>query len=222
MLFRSLPGNVAADISGLEDQFHTVVIVGRSDQPEPWGAIALADTVRPQAKATIASLKRLGVKVAMLTGDNERIARALGRYLDIDEVRSGLMPEDKVTTLRSLRDRYGPVAMVGDGVNDAPALTEADLGIAMGVAGTGVAIESADVLLMSDDIARIPPLLELSRRSRGVIRQNLTFATIVMLIAASLALVGILPLSLGVVVHEGGTLLVVANGLRLLAGNWRT
>ncbi len=216
-----LSESIVTDISDLEDQFHTVVVVGRSDRPEPWGAIALSDTVRPRAKATVASLKRLGIKVAMLTGDNERIAGALGRSLDIDDVRAALMPEDKVTTLRSLRARYGPVAMVGDGVNDAPALTEADLGIAMGVAGTGVAIESADVLLMSDDIARVPALLELSRRSRGIIRQNLTFATIVMLIAASLALVGILPLSLGVVAHEGGTLLVVANGLRLLAGNWR-
>jgi Cd2+/Zn2+-exporting ATPase len=153
----------------------------------------------------------------MLTGDNARAAAAIGRRVGIDDVRAGLLPEGKIAAIEELRARYGPVAMVGDGVNDAPALAAADLGIAMGAAGTDAAIESADVLLMSDDISRVPPLLELAGAARRTIRQNLVLAAAVMLVVVTLALVGVLPLSLGVVVHEGSTLVVVLNGLRLLA-----
>lgn len=204
-----------ATVEELEDAFNTVVIVSRDGVV--CGTIALADTIRPGVADVIARLKSRGFAVAMLTGDNVRVARALGRTLGIEDVRAGLLPEDKVTVVDDLRERYGAVAMVGDGVNDAPALASADLGIAMGAAGTDTAIESADVLLMSDDIARVPATLEMAQRARGVIRQNMVFAFAVMLVAVVLAVTGLIPLSIGVVVHEGSTLLVVANGLRLLA-----
>jgi Cd2+/Zn2+-exporting ATPase len=209
------PAALAA-LDALEADAHTVVVLSGS---EPWGMIALADTVRPPAAGVVAALKERGYAVALLTGDNARAGAALGRRLGIDEVRAGLLPDGKVAAIRELRARYGPVAMVGDGVNDAPALAAADLGIAMGAAGTDAAIESADVLLMSDDVARIPPMFALAGAAQKVIRQNLVVAAAVVLVAMVLALVGILPLSLGVVVHEGSTLVVVANGLRLLA--WR-
>jgi Cd2+/Zn2+-exporting ATPase len=209
-----LPLDDVVTLDALEADAHTVVVVSAD---APWGLIALADTPRPRAAETIAALKQRGYAVAMLTGDNARAAAAVGRRLGIDEVRAGLLPEGKVAAIRELRARYGPVAMVGDGVNDAPALAAADLGVAMGAAGTDAAIESADVLLMSDDVSRVPALLGLAGAARSAIRQNLVAAAAVMLVAVASALVGVLPLSLGVVVHEGSTLLVVANGLRLLA-----
>jgi Cd2+/Zn2+-exporting ATPase len=132
-------------------------------------------------------------------------------------VRAGLLPHEKVAAVEELRARYGPVAMVGDGVNDAPALATAALGVAMGVAGTDVALESADVLLMSDDLGRLPQALRLARRARRIVRQNLAFAFAVMATLMVLALGGGVPLPLGVVGHEGSTLIVVVNGLRLLA-----
>jgi Cd2+/Zn2+-exporting ATPase len=210
----ALPAAAIAELDGLEADAHTVVVLSNA---APWGLIALADTPRPRAVETVAALKERGYAVVMLTGDNARAAAAIGRRLGIDEVRAGLLPDGKVVAVRELRQRYGPVAMVGDGVNDAPALAAADLGVAMGAAGTDAAIESADVLLMSDDVSRLPALLGLAGAARVVIRQNLVVASLVMLAAVTLALVGVLPLSLGVVVHEGSTLVVVANGLRLLA-----
>ncbi len=137
------------------------------------------------------------------------------------KIRSELLPQQKVDAIRELQQRYGPVAMVGDGVNDAPALATAELGVAMGVAGTDVALESADVLLMSDDLARLPSTFRLARRSRRIVRQNLTFAFGVMATLMVLAILGDIALPLGVVGHEGSTLLVVANGLRLLVRSGR-
>jgi Cd2+/Zn2+-exporting ATPase len=217
-LFEHLTPDVAIEIAAQESMGHTVVALG---DEEPWGLIAIADTVRPEAEAAVRRLKQIGIKrVVLLTGDNAPVATALGSALGVDEVRSELLPHEKVAAIKELQERYGPVAMVGDGVNDAPALATAALGVAMGVAGTDVALESADVLLMGDDLARFPGALAHARRARTIIRQNLTFAFGVMAILMLFTIFGNLALPLGVVGHEGSTLVVVANGLRLLVRRW--
>lgn len=210
----------AADsqVRRLEDEGKTVLLVHNHTVV---GAIAVADRLRPQAHATVAALKRAGVeRVAMLTGDNERVAQAIASEVGVDEVHAALMPDDKVKVLKDLREKYGNIAMVGDGVNDAPALATASIGIAMGAAGTDVALETADVVLMADDLSKLPYVIRLSKKARRVVWQNITFslAVIVLLIAGTFGLFGpTLPLPLGVVGHEGSTVLVVFNGLRLLA-----
>ncbi len=182
------------------------------------GVIAAADTVRPESAAVVANLRKLGVRhLVMLTGDNDQVARAVARQVGIDDVRANLLPDQKLAQIEALR-RDGGVVMVGDGVNDAPALALADIGIAMGGRGTDVALETADVVLMQDDLHRLPYAIDLSRRTRTTIRWNIGFSlsVIVVLIASTLS-VGI-PLPLGVVGHEGSTIIVVLNGLRLLRG----
>ncbi|MFL5806289.1 MAG: heavy metal translocating P-type ATPase [Roseiflexaceae bacterium] len=217
-LFGEPTPDVAIEVQAQEHQGRTVVAIG---DEQVWGLIALADTVRPEAAAAVARLKALGIaRVVLLTGDNQQVARSLGAALGVDEVRAELLPHEKVAAIKELQERHGPVAMVGDGVNDAPALATAALGVAMGAAGTDVAIESADVLLMSDDLGRLPAALGLARRARAIVRQNLAFAFGVMATLMLLAIVGEIALPLGVVGHEGSTLLVVANGLRLLARRW--
>jgi Cd2+/Zn2+-exporting ATPase len=213
-LFGQLTPDVAIEVYTQEIQGRTVVMLG---DDEPWGVIAIADTVRPEAAAAVARLKAAGIeRVVLLTGDNATVANTLGAALGVDEVRAELLPHQKVAAIKDLQACYGPVAMVGDGVNDAPALATAALGVAMGAAGTDVALESADVLLMGDDLGRLPGALDLARRARRIIRQNLVFAFAVMTTLMVLAIVGNIALPLGVVGHEGSTLLVVANGLRLL------
>ncbi|MCS7050452.1 MAG: heavy metal translocating P-type ATPase, partial [Thermomicrobium sp.] len=178
----------------------------------------IADVVRPVAKEVIAQLRTLGIRrLVMLTGDNERAARAIAREVGLDEWRAGLLPEDKVTVVRELQAAGLRVAMVGDGVNDAPALAAADVGIAMGAAGTDVALETADVVLMSDDLTKLPYALQLSRAARRVIVQNLAIALGVIVVLVSSIMIRGIPLPLAVVGHEGSTIVVVLNGLRLLA-----
>lgn len=182
------------------------------------GLLAIADELREDAVAMIRGLKAIGIeRVVMLTGDNPRVAAQIAARAGVDEFHAGLLPEDKVTILRELRRRYGTIAMVGDGINDAPSLAVADIGIAMGSAGTDVAIETADVVLMANDLRKIPFAVDLARQAKGIVRQNLTFAlaVIVVLVASAFGLQ--LPLPLGVVGHEGSTVIVVLNGLRLLA-----
>jgi Cd2+/Zn2+-exporting ATPase len=193
-------------------------ICGEHDKPTVryLGFIAVADKVREEAPAIVARLRELGVKkVVMLTGDGTRVAGAVAKACGVDEFHADLLPQDKVRVIQKLKET-GRVAMVGDGVNDAPALATADVGVAMGAAGTDVAMETADVVLMSDALDGIPYTLALSRRTRTVVFQNLTFAlgVIVVLIVSALGLH--LPLPLGVVGHEGSTVLVCLNGLRLL------
>ncbi len=193
---------------------NTVVFV--AEQNVPIGLIALADKVRPQSKKTIAKLRKMGIrKIVMLTGDNADVAQAIAGDLWIDEIHADLLPEQKVEVLNRLK-KTGTVAMVGDGVNDAPALALSHLGIAMGAAGTDVALETADVVLMGDDLEKIPYMLWLTRKARRVVWQNISFslAVIVMLLAGVFLID--LPLTAGVIGHEGSTLLVVLNGLRLL------
>ncbi len=180
------------------------------------GLIALSDTLRPEAVTVIQELRQLGVqRVLMLTGDNARSAQFIGKLAGVDEVFSQLLPEDKMRILQEHR-KFGSVAMIGDGVNDAPALSTADVGIAMGAAGSDVALESADVVLMSNDLRKIPHILALSRQAQRVVFQNLGFASFVIAALVISALGLHLPLTLGVIGHEGSTVIVCLNGLRLL------
>jgi len=181
------------------------------------GALAIADRPRPRAREALNALRASGVKqLVMLTGDDEDTARAVARELGLDDVRAELLPEDKSRVLEELRTRYGPVAMVGDGVNDAPALASADVGIALGAAGTDVALETADVVVMGEELGELAHAVDLSRAARTIVRQNLAFAVSVMVVLVVLALAGRIGLTAGVVGHEGSTVIVVFNGLRLL------
>ncbi len=206
--------NAAAVADRLRAEGKTVMLVG--DRTGVHGVIAVADVVRPGAADVIAALKRLGItRIVMLTGDHADVARAIARQVGITEVYADLLPEEKLLTIRRLM-RDGPVAMVGDGVNDAPALATATLGIAMGGTGTDVALETADVVLMADDLTKLPYAIALSRRTRRTIIQNLAFSLTVIAVLVTSALTVSIPLPLGVVGHEGSTIVVVLNGLRLL------
>lgn len=207
-------------VKELQYEGKTSVIVAhmQGEKVTPLGLIALADALRPDAAAVVRDLKQLGiVKVIMLTGDNEHVARAIARQAGVDEFYADLLPEDKLQLIHDFKEKYGAVAMVGDGVNDAPALALATIGMAMGAAGTDVAMETADVVLMANRLDNIPYAIALSRKTRRVLTANLSFA----LFMIALMLVGIfgwaLPLPLAVLGHEGGTVLVSLNGLRLLA-----
>ncbi|WP_323676045.1 heavy metal translocating P-type ATPase [Halorubellus sp. PRR65] len=210
--------NLAEDtIPRLQREGKTVVLVGTEDELE--GIVAVADEVRPGARDAVAALQAFGLEVVMLTGDNEGTAAAVAEQVGVDEYRAGLLPEDKVDAVRELDARYdGGVAMVGDGVNDAPALATATVGVAMGAAGTDTAIETADVALMSDDVAKLPYLYDLSHRANGVIRQNI-YASLG--VKAALAVGVAVPyvnvsLALAVLVGDAGmTLGVTGNALRL-------
>jgi Cd2+/Zn2+-exporting ATPase len=193
----------------------STMIVG--DHSGVHAVLAVADTLRPGVKETVAALRRAGIKrTVMLTGDNPLVAKAIARSVGIDEVHADLLPEEKLAVIETLK-ASGKVAMIGDGVNDAPALAIADVGISMGGAGSDVALETADVVLMSDDLGKLYGTISLSRAMRKTIRANLTFAlSIITVLAVSTLIVGI-PLPLGVVGHEGSTIVVVLNGLRLLA-----
>jgi Cd2+/Zn2+-exporting ATPase len=211
-----------AELSRLQDAGKTGMLVGEivGDELSPTvrylGFIAVADKVRQEAPAIIRHLRELGVKkIVMLTGDGKRVAAAVAKACGVDEVYADLLPQDKVRVIQRLKET-GRTVMVGDGVNDAPALATADVGIAMGAAGTDVAMETADVVLMSDALEGIPFTLALSRRTRRVVYQNLTFALAVIAVLIVGALGFRLSLPLGVVGHEGSTVLVCLNGLRLL------
>jgi Cd2+/Zn2+-exporting ATPase len=198
--------------------------VGSQRDWEPVGFIGVADAIRPAAPATVDRLHQVGIeRVAMLTGDNRAVAEQIAKEVGIDEVYSELLPEQKVDIVRELVQQ-GPTAMVGDGVNDAPALATATVGIAMGAGGTDVALETADVVLMSSDLSKLPFTVELGRRAARIVRQNVIFSVGVIITLVLLTIVVpffvkgfFMPLPLGVVGHEGSTLIVVANGLRLLA-----
>lgn len=214
----SLSAAAKAALDKLEAEGKTPVIVGGRDI---LGVIGVADTVRPSAQRTLNALRAAGIKrFIMLTGDHSAVATAVAKQLGIPEqdVFAELLPEDKVSRIKEL-SQSAKVAFLGDGVNDAAALATAGVGVAMGAAGTDVALEAADVALLSDDLERLPETYSLARQANRVIRQNLAFALGIMIIMVVLTLFWRLPLPLGVIGHEGGTLLVVANGLRLLA--WR-
>ena len=203
------------DVNRLQAEGKTVVVVG--DEKAPWGLIALRDNLRPNARRAIEALHAAGVeKVAMLTGDNERTARAIAGELGIDEVYAELKPEDKVAKVRELSERYGHVAMVGDGVNDAPALAEATVGVAMGAAGTDVALETADVALMADDLEKLAYGLGIARRNQSVVSQNLGLSALVIGTLVLGAVAGAFTLPIAVLGHEISEFVVIGSGLRML------
>jgi Cd2+/Zn2+-exporting ATPase len=206
---------IQSQISELEKQGKTVVLLGSKE--ESMGIIAVADRVRVEAKNVVQTLKHAGIeRVIMLTGDNEGTATAIARETEIDEFYAKLLPEDKVETVKKLREKYHYIAMVGDGVNDAPAMAEADIGIAMGAAGTDIAIETSDFVLMSDDLAKIPYIIKLSRRTISNIRQNIIVSLLVIAFLVPVALCGWIGLVPGLLINEIGGLIVILNGLRLL------
>ncbi len=204
-----------SEVQRLETSGRTVMVVKSGDRY--LGAIGLMDTARPAAKEVIARLRAMGItRIVMLSGDNQSVADAIANQLGLDQAMGGLMPEDKVRIIADLKTAEGRVAMIGDGVNDAPALANATVGIAMGAAGSDVALETADVALMADDLNHLPFAVGLSRRTSNIIKQNLwaSLGMVAFLIPATLF--G-LKIGAAVIFHEGSTLLVVANALRLLA-----
>ncbi|SMO88710.1 heavy metal translocating P-type ATPase [Melghirimyces algeriensis] len=198
----------------LESEGKTVVCLANENGPV--GLIALKDTIRTEAQMAIQALKKMGITTVMLTGDRRQTAEVIARQAGVDHVRAELLPESKVQAIRELEKTYGSVVMVGDGVNDAPALAGATVGIAMGAAGSDVALESAQVVLMNDDLNNLPKAIALGKRTGSVIRQNLVFALLMIGVLIGTNLFQGLPLPMGVVGHEGSTLLVILNGLRLL------
>jgi Cd2+/Zn2+-exporting ATPase len=208
-----LPPEVHTCLKAAEQAGRTALLVydGR------WrGVIEVADCVRPEAAEAVQALRRLGVEVVMLTGDHPAVARAVAGAVGIARFEAGLLPEEKMERIRALAREIGPVAMVGDGVNDAPALAAASVGIAMGRMGSDVAIESADVVLLQDDLRRVAEAIALARAAVRTVWQNLVFASGVIALLVLLTFGVGLPLTLAVVGHEGSTLLVVLNGLWLL------
>lgn len=200
---------------GFERQRRTVVAIG--NDTHVCGLIAIADTVRPAAADVIRTLRAAGIEhLVMLTGDNQATADSIGKQVGVDEIKAELLPADKVAAIEALVAKYGSVGMVGDGVNDAPAMARASLGIAMGAAGSDAAIEAADVALMSDDLSKLPWLINHSRRTLGVIRQNIAFSLAVKAAFVVLTFVGLASLWGAIAADVGASLLVVANGLRLL------
>lgn len=203
---------LAAD---LEDAGHSLVAVGNDDHI--CGLIGVADEVRQGAADVIGQLRDQGIEeLVMLTGDNVGTAKAVAGAIGVEDYRAELLPEEKVSAVAALRDQFESVAMVGDGVNDAPALATATTGIAMGTAGTDAAIETADIALMSDALERLPWLIQHSRRVLRTIRQNIFFSLAVKAAFIALAALGMATLWMAIAADMGASLLVVANGLRLL------
>jgi Cd2+/Zn2+-exporting ATPase len=210
-----LDQNILAIRERLQKEGKTLVWVVRENQII--GAIAVADTLRDSAVNLVEKLKKSGIEhIVLITGDNQQSADKVAKKLGIEEVYADLLPEDKLTVIQNLQEKYHTVAMVGDGINDAPALAMANVGIAMGKAGSDVALETADIILMSDNLAKIPSAINLGRRANRIVKQNITFALafIGILLIANFA--GDITLPLGVIGHEGSTVLVTLSGLRLL------
>jgi Zn2+/Cd2+-exporting ATPase len=204
-----------ATASSLEDAGHSLVIMWCEDHV--CGLMSVADNVRPEAQAVIKSLRGLGIgRIVMITGDNQRTAEQVAGLVGIDEYYAELLPEDKVRVVEEMKGRNGRMAMVGDGVNDAPAMASASVSIAMGAMGSDAAIETADIALMSDDLSKLPWLVRHSRRTLGIIKQNILFSLVVKLAFIGMAFAGIATLWVAIAADMGASLLVIFNGLRLL------
>ncbi len=211
----SVPAHARLRMDELRAQGKTAVLVALDRSII--GILGIADQLRPAAPEMIRRLRAAGVvEIAMLTGDNERTARAIASEAGISDVYADLLPEDKLELIRRLQAKGRVVAMVGDGINDAPALAAADIGLAMGAAGTDVAIETADIALMSDDLLKIPEAIRLSRATLNNIRQNviMALATVTLLLAG--VLLGKVHMAGGMLVHEASVMIVILNGMRLL------
>ncbi len=200
-------------IHRLRDDGKTVVLVGT--EKEIYGIIAIRDEPRHDAKEVITQLHRMGIKCIMLSGDDIITAKAIAQKLDMDEVQAELKPEDKIRAIEMFEKKYGAIAMVGDGINDAPALTRATVGLAMGTAGTDAAIYAADVALMADDLTKIPYAINIGKRAKRISRQNIVFSFLVLATLIPAAMTGIMTVALAVFLHEVSELMAVANGLRM-------
>jgi Cd2+/Zn2+-exporting ATPase len=202
-------------VNAAEQNGRTAMIVSNDERLA--GYIAVADQTRDSSRDVIAELKKLGIeKNIMLTGDNSVTAQSIGSAVGVDEVRAQLLPDQKLEAVKALRELYKRVAMVGDGINDAPALASADVGIAMGNAGTAQALETASVALMSDNLGKLPFAIKLSRKALHVIKQNITISLVLKGIFLALALPGLATLWMAVIADTGASLLVTVNGMRLL------
>lgn len=214
-LFEGVGDDIQARMTALQQAGNTILLVAQAGTL--MGMVAVADEVRPMAKQVVSTLKQVGMRsVVMLTGDNERTARAVSQRLGIDEIRANLLPDHKTDAIKELLAHHGAVAMVGDGINDAPALAQATVGIAMGAAGSGTALETADVALMADDLSKLPFLIRLSRATLQTIYTNITFSLIVKAVFLVLTLLGFANLWLAILADTGATLVVIAYGMRLL------
>jgi Cd2+/Zn2+-exporting ATPase len=207
------PG-LSARIAGLERQGKSVVLLASVEKP--LALFGVADTIKESSRDAIAELHRLGVRTMMLSGDNQYTAESIARQVGIDEVRAGLLPEDKLKIIETFQGNGGTVGMVGDGINDAPALARADVGFAMGAAGTDTAIETADVALMDDDLRKVALFVQLSRTTSAILKQNLTLALGIKAVFLGLTIMGHATMWMAVFADMGASLIVVANGLRLL------
>ncbi len=213
----NLPEQLQKMAQSLEQEGKTVVWVAQGNIAEVMGVIAIADEVRSQAAATITRLKQLGIEqIVMLTGDNEETAHSVAKAVGIDWIYAQLLPEDKLDVIRRLQQEYQTVAMVGDGINDAPALAQASIGIAMGVSGSDVALETADIVLMADKLEKIAVAIHLGRRSQAIVKQNIVVALGFIMLLLVGNFLGNINLPIGVIGHEGSTVLVTLSGLRLL------
>ncbi len=215
MLTTGIPSNLKVSITDLQNKGNTVMVVG--SETEILALLAVADEVRGSSKAVIQKLHSLGIQeTIMLTGDNAGTANAIGKQVGVSNIQSELLPQDKLSFIKELRNKYHRVAMVGDGVNDAPALAASTVGIAMGGAGTDTALETADIALMADDLGKLPFTLKLSRNALTIIKQNITFSLGIKLVALLLVIPGWLTLWIAIFADMGATLIVTLNGLRLL------
>ncbi|MCZ4318830.1 heavy metal translocating P-type ATPase [Aequorivita viscosa] len=215
---KPVPTEIDQQMAALESDGHTAMIVHQ--KAEYLGVISAMDVARPEAISTLENLKKIGIKrMVMLTGDNQLVANAIAKNIGITDPLGSLLPEDKVTAIEKLKAEENGVAMVGDGVNDAPAMAKSTVGIAMGAAGSDVALETADIALMADKLDNLPFAIGLSRKAKSIIKQNLIISLGMVAILVPLTLLGTIAIGPAVVFHEGSTLVVVLNALRLLRYN---
>ncbi|PJW13024.1 heavy metal translocating P-type ATPase [Geobacillus sp. Manikaran-105] len=215
LLPNGIQSEIKEQITTLQTQGKTVMALGT--EKEILALIAVADEIRESSKEVIRKLHQVGIeKTVMLTGDNQRTAEAIGKQVGVSDIKADLLPEDKLNFIKELRDKYRSVAMVGDGVNDAPALAASTVGVAMGGAGTDTALETADIALMSDDLSKLPYTIKLSRKALAIIKQNITFSLGIKALALLLIVPGWLTLWLAIFADMGATLIVTLNSMRLL------
>jgi len=215
LLPNGIQSEIKEQITTLQTQGKTVMALGT--EKEILALIAVADEIRESSKEVIRKLHQVGIeKTVMLTGDNQRTAEAIGKQVGVSDIKADLLPEDKLNFIKELRDKHQSVAMVGDGVNDAPALAASTVGVAMGGAGTDTALETADIVLMSDDLSKLPYTIKLSRKALAIIKQNITFSLGIKALALLLIVPGWLTLWLAIFADMGATLIVTLNSMRLL------
>lgn len=212
-LFEGFGVPLDSQIERLENEGKTVIVIGTQEKIQ--GIIAIQDQIRRESQEVIQTLHKMGIKVAMLTGDNELAARTIAQKLGIDDIRADLKPEDKIKAIEELQQKFGPMAMVGDGINDAPALARATVGIAMGTAGTDAAIEAADTALMGDDLTKVVYAIYLGKKARRIGAQNIIFSLLLLAVMIPSALIGLLNVAGAVFFHEISEILAVLNGLRV-------